>query len=54
MKVAIAQIAAVFLDRDATVAKVADRVRRAAGAGCELVVFGESLVPGLSPSPTTA
>lgn len=46
MKAAIAQIAPVFLDRDRTLQRVADAVRRAGAAGCELVCFGEALVPG--------
>lgn len=46
LKVALAQIAPVWLQRDATVAKVADTVRRAASEGAQLVCFGEALVPG--------
>ena len=46
LKVGLAQIAPVWLDRDATLAKVADWVGQAADSGCELVVFGEALVPG--------
>ena len=46
LKVGLAQIAPVWLDRDATLAKVADWIGRAADLGCELVVFGEALVPG--------
>jgi len=45
MKLAIAQITPVFLDRDATLAKVVARVREAATVGCRLVCFGETLVP---------
>ncbi len=44
--VGIAQIAPVWLDRDATILKVAEYVRKAAAAGCRLVAFGEALVPG--------
>ena len=44
--VALAQIAPVWLDRQATLAKVVDRVREAAAAGARLVAFGEALVPG--------
>lgn len=44
--VALAQIAPVWLDRAATVAKVADWVTQAAREGARLVVFGEGLVPG--------
>ena len=46
LKVGIAQIAPVWLDRDATVAKVTEWIRDAASKGCKLVVFGEALVPG--------
>jgi predicted amidohydrolase len=46
LKVGIAQIAPVWLDRDATVAKVTEWIRDAASQGCRLVVFGEALVPG--------
>ena len=42
----LAQIAPVWLDRDATLAKVVDYIGQAADAGCNLVVFGEALVPG--------
>lgn len=45
LKLAIAQIAPVFLDRDATLAKVVGRVREAGELGCRLIVFGETLVP---------
>ena len=44
--IGIAQIAPVWLDREATLAKVADTIRAAAKEGCKLVVFGEALVPG--------
>lgn len=46
LTVGIAQIAPVWLDRDATLARVAAWVDRAAAAGCGLVAFGEALVPG--------
>jgi nitrilase len=44
--VGCAQIAPVWLQRDATLAKVAQWIERAASEGCQLVVFGEALVPG--------
>jgi len=44
--VALAQIAPIWLARDATVAKVADWVTQAAREGARLVAFGEGLVPG--------
>lgn len=45
MKVGIAQISPVVLDRDATLAKVALWSREAAEEGCALVAFGETLAP---------
>ena len=44
--VALAQIAPVWLDRAATLAKVADWVAQAAREGARLVAFGEGMVPG--------
>jgi nitrilase len=46
LRLAVAQIAPVWLHREATVAKIADWVRRATSAGARLVVFGEALAPG--------
>jgi nitrilase len=46
LTVGCAQIAPVWLQRDATLQKVADVVQRAAREGCQLVAFGEALVPG--------
>ncbi|MGO4677204.1 carbon-nitrogen hydrolase family protein [Bosea sp. 2YAB26] len=46
LTVGLAQIAPVWLDRDATLGKVADWIARAAAAGCGFVAFGEALVPG--------
>lgn len=46
LTVAIAQIAPVWLDREATLARVAGRIAVAAAAGAQLVAFGEALVPG--------
>jgi nitrilase len=46
LKVGIAQIAPVWLDRDATVTKISEWIRKAASQKCELVVFGEALIPG--------
>ncbi len=45
MKVAIAQIAPVFMNRDATVARVVESIESAAKQDCALVAFGESLIP---------
>ena len=45
MKIAIGQIAPVFLDRDATIAKVITAIESAAKQGCSLIAFGETLIP---------
>ena len=44
--VGLAQIAPVWLDRSRTLDKVILWVEKAADAGCQLVAFGETLVPG--------
>jgi len=46
VRIAGAQIAPVWLDRTATLAKVVAAVHRAADGGAQLVAFGEALVPG--------
>src|ERR1700722_12878653 len=46
LTVALAQIAPVWLDRAATLAKVESYVDLAARQECRLVAFGEALVPG--------
>jgi nitrilase len=46
LNVGVAQIAPVWLDRAATLAKVNSYVEQAAARGCHLVCFGEALVPG--------
>lgn len=46
LTLALAQIAPAWLDRDATVAKVAEWTTRAGADGARLVVFGEALAPG--------
>ncbi len=46
LTVGLAQIAPVWLDREATLAKVEDWIGRAAAADCGFVAFGEALVPG--------
>ena len=40
------QMSPIWLDRQATLAKMAGCVAQAAGEGCQLVAFGEALVPG--------
>ncbi len=42
----LAQIAPVWLDREATLAKIVARIDEAAQKGCQLVVFGEAILPG--------
>ncbi|MGB5347370.1 MAG: carbon-nitrogen hydrolase family protein [Woeseia sp.] len=46
LRVGLAQIAPVWLNRDATISKVIDWLQQAAGEHCDLVVFGEALIPG--------
>ena len=46
MVVGIAQIAPVWLDRAATLVKVEAAIEQAVSEGCQLVTFGEALVPG--------
>lgn len=46
LRVSLAQIAPHWLDKAATLGKIEDFVRQAAGQGSRLVVFGEGLLPG--------
>ena len=46
LSVGLAQIAPVWLDRDATIDKAASWIEKSAAEGCSLVVFGEALIPG--------
>lgn len=46
LTIGIAQIAPVWFDREKTLAKVCERVTEAAAANCDLVAFGEAIVPG--------
>lgn len=46
ISVGLAQIAPIWLDRDATIKKVLGWIEKAANEGCALVVFGEALIPG--------
>ena len=46
LKIALAQIAPVWLDKKRTLEKVEQSIIDAANEGCELIVFGEGLVPG--------
>lgn len=46
LTIGMVQMAPVWFDRVATLEKVADGIKLAASNGCQLVVFGEALVPG--------
>ena len=46
IRVGLAQIAPIWLNKEATLRKVAQFVELAADKGCDLVTFGEALVPG--------
>ena len=46
LRVGLAQIAPVYLDRSGTIDKIIARVEEAGREGCSLVVFGEALLPG--------
>ena len=46
LKVALAQIAPVWLNREATLEKVNHYINEAAQSNCQLVTFGEALAPG--------
>lgn len=46
LKVALAQISPVWLNKNATIKKIIESITEAGTQGCELIVFGESLLPG--------
>ena len=46
LTIGLVQMASVWLDREATVAKAAGYLIEAADAECDLAVFGEALIPG--------
>ncbi|MEP3388469.1 MAG: nitrilase-related carbon-nitrogen hydrolase, partial [Reichenbachiella sp.] len=46
LKVAIAQMSPVWLDKKGTLEKIYDSIETAGKQSCELVVFGEALLPG--------
>lgn len=46
LTVGLAQIAPVWLNREATTAKIIQSINEAADRGCRLVTFGEALLPG--------
>lgn len=46
LRIAMAQISPVWLDKDATLQKIEHSIIEAAKDNCELIVFGEALLPG--------
>lgn len=46
LKIAMAQIAPVWLNKKATLGKIDNAIKEAASENCELIVFGEALLPG--------
>lgn len=46
LKVALGQIAPVWLNKFQTIEKIENTIKDAADEGCELIVFGEGLLPG--------
>ena len=46
LKIALAQISPVWLNKEKTLEKVEASIKNAASEQCELIVFGEGLVPG--------
>lgn len=46
LKVALAQIAPVWLDKKGTLLKIEQSIREAANEKCDLICFGEALLPG--------
>ncbi len=46
LTIGLAQIAPVWLDRSQTLEKVLEQIRAAADVNCQLVAFGEALLPG--------
>ena len=46
LKIAMAQIAPVWLDKSATLQKIENSILEASKENCELIVFGEALLPG--------
>ncbi len=46
LKIGMAQIAPVWLNKQKTIEKIKDYINKARDANCELLVFGEGLLPG--------
>lgn len=46
LKIAMAQISPIWLNKNATLHKIENTINEAAATNCELIVFGEALLPG--------
>lgn len=46
LKVGLAQIAPIWLNREKTILKISDYIEKAAKENCRLVTFGEAILPG--------
>lgn len=46
IKVGLAQIAPIWLNKEATIEKVSEYIKSAAAKNCDLVTFGEAFIPG--------
>ena len=46
IRVAVAQVASVFADKDASIAKAIDVIREASQEGADLIVLPEAMIPG--------
>jgi len=46
LKIGLAQIAPVWLDKEKTIGKIIQYIEKAGAENCDLVVFGEALLPG--------
>ncbi|RBW57556.1 carbon-nitrogen hydrolase family protein [Tenacibaculum sp. E3R01] len=46
LKIGMAQISPVWLNKSKTIEKIKDSINKAGNSNCELLVFGESLLPG--------
>lgn len=46
LKIGMAQISPIWLNKEKTILKVIDYIKKAGEEKCELIVFGEALVPG--------
>jgi len=46
LRIAIAQISPIWLNKIATIEKICTRIKKAGQENCDLIVFGEALLPG--------